>query len=246
MHVFEWVRRQLKDRRSRRQRLSLWLLEDKKAGYLANPKVASSAIRNLIRDREAERLFGRAPGKDRALRSRLEARVRRSTTPARVMQLRGQFLLFSFVRNPLTRLYSCYRDKVVNAASKREACTLEMYGIGFGITLDEFVHRVADIPDEKADQHFRSQYTFLMHGDTLLLDHLGRLETFAADWRWIEEQLGLPMPGQSQRVSGPRTDLAALPIGVAAAERAVERYQRDLEVFGYMAQVVEWMKGLRK
>jgi hypothetical protein len=246
MRVFEWVRRQLKDRRSRRRRVSLWLLEDQRAGYLANPKAASSAIRNLIRDREAERMFGRAAGEDRALRSRVEARVRRSMTPAQVARVRGQLMLFSFVRNPLTRLYSCYRDKVVNAASTREACTLEMYDIQFGMTFDEFVCRVAGIPDEQADQHFRSQHTFLMHGDTLLVHHLGRLETFAADWRLIEERMGLPMPGHFHRVSGPKIELAAIPIGATAAERAVSRYRRDLEAFGYMAEVTEWMKGLKK
>jgi hypothetical protein len=237
MHAFDWFRRQLKDRRSRKRRVSVWVLEDLGAAYVANPKVASSAIRNLIRDRESERLFGRVAGEDAALRSRVEKRVKWTLTPERMLGLHERYRLFSFVRNPLTRLYSCYRDKVVNAQAKRARCTLCMYGIEFGMSFDEFVKRVVEIPDERADQHFRSQHTFLMWGETLLVNELGRLERFEADWARIGG--GLVLPGREHRVSGPTVGVRELPLGREAAKRAVERYRRDIEVFGYEEEVAE-------
>ena len=249
MRTFDWLRRQLKDRRSRRQVVSAWFVtpEDGRAdvtgvagvagAYLANPKAASSGIRNLIRDRESQRLLGQPAGEDRALRARVERRIKRSLTPAAAAKLRDRHWVFSFVRNPLTRLHSCYRDKVVNAADRRPRCSLSVYGIEFGISFDEFVRRVADIPDERADQHFRSQHTFLMHGDELLVHHLGRLERFDEDWQAVAQRLGLERPGREHRVSGPPVAARELPLTRDAADRAVRRYARDVEVFDYRGEI---------
>ena len=257
MRTFDWLRRQLKDRRSRRQVVSAWFVtpdpaDDAGAGavagvagvYLANPKAASSGIRNLIRDRESQRLFGQPAGEDRTRRARVERRIKQSLTPAAAARLRDTHWPFSFVRNPLTRLHSCYRDKLVNAASKRDRCSLSVYGIEFGISFDEFVRRVADIPDDRADQHFRSQHTFLTHGDELLVHHLGQLEHFDDHWRAIQSRLGLTPPKHEHRVSGPPVAARQLPLTRAAAERARQRYQRDIELFGYHDQIATLIEDL--
>lgn len=211
-------------------------------GYIALPKAASSSIRNLIRDREGRRLFADRQLDRHALKARLEKHVKRSMTPAQVVALREKVHLFSFVRNPLTRLYSCYRDKVVNAAQKHERCTLSVYGIEFGMSFDDFVARVAAIPDERSDQHFRSQHTFLAHEGKLLVHFLGKFERFDVDWQHVHERFGLAPPGRERRVSGPSVTAAQLPVTRRSVELAIERYRTDIDLFDYrdeMAQALE-------
>ena len=242
--IADWIRRALKDRRSRRQSLSVWVMEDLGLGYVALPKAASSAIRNLIRDREGQRIFADRELDRASLKMQVEKRVKHSLTPSEARAFGRNVRLFSFVRNPLTRLHSCYRDKVVNAAQKHERCTLGVYGIEFGMSFDEFVTQVSSIPDERADQHFRSQHTFLTHDDQLLVHFLGRFERFDEDWRRLGEEYGLPQPGRDHRVSGPPVSAQQLPLKRASAERAVQRYRRDIELFDYHQEIEQVLERL--
>lgn len=238
----DWISRFLKDRRSRRNRLSVWIMDDLDLGYIAVPKAASSSIRNMIRRREGERLFPGSELSRKSLKAAVERRVRISATPAQVAQMRERLCLFSFVRNPLMRLYSCYRDKVVNAASQQPRCSLSPYGIQFGMSFDAFVERVAAIDDDRADQHFRSQHTFLTHNGQILPHVLGKMETIDADWRLLQEKFGLVPPTRERRVSGPPMTLESLPLSSHAASLAVKRYRRDIETFGYADEVAAWRK----
>lgn len=242
--VPNWLMRRYKEWLSPRLGLSIWLMQDIGVAYIATPKAASSAIRNMIRDREAARLFPedrRPPGR---LRRQVEKRIKHTVAPARAAELCRDYFVFSIARNPLTRLYSCYRDKVVNAAARQRSNTLRPYGIRFGMSFDEFVERVAAIPDRFSDQHFRSQHTFLAHEGRLLVDHLGKLEHFERDWQPLAERFNLTLPMQRHRVSGPPVTAAALPMTRRSAEIAIERYCTDIELLGYEAEVDQVLEQL--
>lgn len=236
----DWISRFLKDRRSRRNRLSVWVLEDLGLGYIAVPKVASSSIRNMIRQREGQRLFPGRKFSHRELKVAVEKHVRMSATPAQVLALRERLHLFSFARNPLMRLHSCYRDKVVNAQSQQRRCSLSPYGIQFGISFDAFVERVAAIPDDRSDQHFRSQHTFLTHNGQLLVHTLGKMESIDEDWRPFTEKYGLAQPTRERRVSGPPMSMDSLPLSKRCAALAIERYRTDIDLLGYAPEIAAW------
>ena len=52
---------------------------------------------------------------------------------------------------------------------------------------------VASIGDEEADQHFRSQYTFLLNEEgRVAVDFVGRFERLPEDLRWLQERIGMP------------------------------------------------------
>jgi dermatan 4-sulfotransferase 1 len=240
----DWVIRKARDWRARRRKLSVWLMRDIGVAYLANPKVASSSIRNLIRERQGRHLYPELQLDHKSLKARVEKEVRISMTPAEVFQFREKAFLFSFVRNPLTRLYSCYRDKVVNAVAKHEESNLSPYGIRFGMTFDEFVRCVAEIPDEGSDQHFRSQHTFLAHEDRVLVHFVGKFERFESDWRRLTNDFGLSCPPRNRRVSGPPVEAKALPLTRSSAEAAMRRYEKDIELFGYHEETAELLKAL--
>ena len=145
----------------------------------------------------------------------------------------------------MTRLYSCYRDKVVNAEKRRDRCSLSPYRIYFGMTFDDFVNRVVQIPDQSADQHFRSLSSFLVHNGELLVDHVGKFESIAKDWEVISTRFGLPLPLRNRRVSGPQVPMGDIPLNAASLELVIKRYRQDLDTFGYRAELEALLGGFR-
>ena len=141
------------------------------------------------------------------------------------------------MRNPLDRLLSCYAQKIVY--HQRELgmpSLLWRYGSRFDrdMSFAEFVHAVAEIPDRLSDIHFRSQHTFFYHRDQLMVDFVGRFETLQTDWGSLRERFGLPpLPHQNRS----RHDPYQQAYSPALAAVAAQRYERDIELFGYREAV---------
>jgi hypothetical protein len=145
---------------------------------------------------------------------------------------------FAFVRNPWDRLVSCYSEKIredgdsenfVDGISK----VLVPYGVfRGGMTFDAFVDATIAIPDEKADPHWRSQYTFLVDRfDRLAMDFVGRFESFDDDVRRVADRLHSnirpPHLLASKRMSYPDYYTAR------TRHLVSRRYARDIATFGY-------------
>ena len=233
--------------KAQRRMIRFWKLESLQLAYIAVPKVASSAIRQMLRARQADEIMsaaGASPIGKRDLKSKCEEQVRVSLRPAQVAQLGGQYYRFSFVRNPLTRLYSCYRDKVVNAQQRRGRCTLSPYGVHFGMSFEDFIERVAEIPDKSSDQHFRSQSALLLYNNELLVDYWGKLERFAEDWEVLSDRFGLDVPQREKRVSGVVVPMHELPLTRHGLERVMNRFEQDLDLFDYRRDLEALMDEL--
>lgn len=219
-------------------RFYIWEMEDIGVAYVSTPKVASNSIRAMIRQRQAKILFNLDEDirNNKEFKTRLDKKIKRSVKPSRIEASKKDLYLFSFVRNPLARLYSCYRDKVVNAEKRHKLCTLSPYGINFWMSFDDFVFRIAEIPDNKANDHFRSLHTFLTYQGNSFVDYVGKLENFSKDWQPLQAEFGLNFPQTDQtsrRVSGPALPLDKLPYTRKSAEAAARRYARDIELYDY-------------
>ena len=201
-------------------RIRIWKIDALKLGYVSIPKSASSSIRRYLTAAMKE------IGDD-------QETARISLSPAQVHKLREEIFLFSFVRNPLTRLYSCYRDKLGVAREKYETCTLSHFGLHYGMSFEDFVRRVVEIPDKHADQHFRSLSSFLLYKGELNVDYVGRFENLSDDWEVISTRFGLEPPGKNRRVSGPPVGMDEIPLSKDALRLVMERYALDLDTFGY-------------
>jgi len=139
-------------------------------------------------------------------------------------------LKIAFVRNPYDRIMSCYRNKVVQTHHR----AFEKYGIWQNISFDQFIRSIERIPDERADQHFRSQYYELYHNDDLVPDFVGRFENLGDDWKkvqhLVDDQCGISLPDL------PHTNRSRpIPIEMAESVRDMiaRRYANDFEAFGY-------------
>lgn len=234
--ISDHIRRCAHLMKAQRRVVRFWKLESLGLVYIPVPKVVSSGIRQMLRAQQSDEILGAScdtPIDACELTRQSEEQLKVSLSPAQVAKMGGQYYRFSFVRNPLTRLYSCYRDKVVNAQQYRDRCTLSPYGIHFGMSFEDFIERVAEIPDKYSDQHFRSQSAVLLYKGELLVDYLGKLEQFAEDWEVLSTRFGLDVPPRTKRVSGVAVPLHELPLTRHGLEVVMKRFEPDLDLFGY-------------
>jgi len=150
---------------------------------------------------------------------------------------------FAFVRHPLDRLVSCYRDKIQGEA--REFTEVSEKGIAHclsgydafwaGMSFDEFVRAVASIPDDRADEHFRSQHSFVTNAKGVIaVDFIGRFETLDADFRCLAEKVGLPsgLRLPNRQAASHKVDFRTF-YSQEVCALAYERYKKDFEWFSY-------------
>jgi hypothetical protein len=198
-----------------------------------------------------------------ATRSLLAALVREPTveTGGRVIEeelwrvlsreraLRDYFK-FAFVRNPWSRVVSCYADKILHpTAEQRRKILGRSRGLKAGMPFAEFVRFLVDRRaggDAHADRHWASQHLFITdpHGE-LLVDYLGRHESLEKDFQSACRQVGLPpleLPYLHTRHGWDPGDEARQAAHVryyrdfysAETRELVKlRYRQDIEMFDY-------------
>lgn len=240
------VHRGLAEFKLRHGRRRVLVLDDLNAAYLPIPKVASTTLRRLLGEHQIKTCHPELRSLPAEVRlAAIEQKIRRSLQPGACRQLAQRHLVFAFVRHPLTRLHSCYVDKVRLAAEKGKRFTLGRYGVRQEMDFPEFVRHVAAIPDSRSEQHFRSQSCWLYDGGKPLVGFLGKLESLDEDWADLQQRIALPpIPGR-RRASGAVSALPGLPMDRATAEVAVARYQQDIDLLGYREETEAWLSQLR-
>lgn len=151
---------------------------------------------------------------------------------------------FSFVRNPWDRLLSCYRDKIGGEVDGFTRFTVRP-GVadclaGFDVffanmSFEQFVRAVASIPDCEADEHFRSQSTFLMtEAGRLGVDFVGRYENLQSDFRDVSQRIGLPPAIALPRLQAARHTADYVDYYTEDARKIVaDRFREDIETFAF-------------
>ncbi|MGB0505214.1 MAG: sulfotransferase family protein [Pikeienuella sp.] len=105
-------------------------------------------------------------------------------TAAQMYRRYPDIFVFTFVRDPLSRLASCYRSKIVKPA--KLSLGLRREGLRKGISFPDFVRHVASRSDWRCNIHYRSQATILRHKGQVTADFVGRFETLNADWARLQ------------------------------------------------------------
>ena len=161
--------------------------------WLCVPKVASRSIRDALCavTPDAEVFVGKSIAEVFALRP--EAR---------------NYYSFAFVRHPFSRALSFYTElhcaarRYADAAQsqhKKEKAShfsQQYYGLAGAAGFDAYCQwlQTPYASDAVADRHFLSQHLQLDLGNRRLPDFIGRLESLDADFRCVEEQIGMPIP----------------------------------------------------
>lgn len=159
---------------------------------------------------------------------------------------------FTFVRNPLERLVSCYEnkyhaDKKLLASGGMRRLYFDRYLLGY-LRRDDgfraFARKVAHIPDRLADRHFVSQ-SFLTHDwkGRPLLDFVGRFEDLPEAYEPIRARFDLaPLAHYNVTDKGNWMDYYDLD----TARLLIRRYRRDIDRFGYRAEADRLIAYLEK
>jgi len=213
------------------------LLERYRAIYLFIPKVACSSVKKVIAD-----TLGIPPydpsQPDRYIHRRVYPYARKS----RIHDDYKDYFKFCFVRNPFDRIVSCYSNKVsqdvyfnnerfANGVSK----IFKKYKSLFwgGMSFDDFVASVAQIPDGRADPHIRSQWlTMVDKHENHLADYVGRFENLQENFAFVSEAIGFPvqeLPLRSKSDHDPYREYYTQ----NTIEIVKRRYAKDLEMFEY-------------
>jgi len=150
---------------------------------------------------------------------------------------------FAFVRNPWDRLVSCYRDKIRGEAddftgfaeSGVAHCLAGFDVFTAQMAFEDFVRAVAAIPDDEADDHFRSQHPYLTNSSgAIAVDVVGRFENLDSDFRDIVRTAGLPLAFPLPRLQAARVSHRYQDFYAPATRKAVaRRYARDIDLFSY-------------
>ena len=180
-----------------------------------------------------------------------EAKLSRETVPSALRLKNGadKTLLFSVVRNPWSRVVSCYEKKVRGAFISRTyrgykgAALIAGYdGLSPSMSFDEFVEWLCDErgQDDVANRHWMSQHKFLSLPD-LGHEYAGifKLETLEPDLNEFLSRLGvqhqvLKKTNSSATTASGRLYATDKEYYTPRTLNAVgDRYAGDIELFGY-------------
>ena len=158
---------------------------------------------------------------------------------------------FTFVRNPFTRLVSCYESKYHHDKTfyNREGTDFDSYL--FGIMkkdkgFENFVRKIVLIPDFLLDRHFCIQSKHITgRNGMLLVDYVGRFENMEQEFGMIAEKYGLAALPHFNRTDTDQSRWMDY-YTTETAKLVYRKYRVDLERFGYLDSYVELRRYLKK
>ncbi len=232
----------LKKRKVRRETPQVWLIPKVRLGYIQIPKVASRSIRtSIIEMARGETAHGIV--QQTISDAEVEKKFSRHVRQQKLAELSKEYFLFAFVRNPLARLYSGYMNKLIDPQSRGGRNIFAHMDMPMGMPFESFIMRVAELKDNELDRHLRPQNWFLNYEGRLFVHHVGKMETFAADWTVLQNKFSLPaLPHKNS--SSARGMETGHQFTRRLAEIAIERYKEDIQLFGYAEEVRQFMDEL--
>ena len=148
--------------------------------------------------------------------------------------------VFSMVRNPWSRVKSCYQNKIVSPHLGDVAIRSRYADLHADMPFESFVHWLDSDEgrDDIADRHWISQTRLLAKpgSDDLLCNNIGKFETFSDDIMAFLGRVGLdhltiPHINKTAVSSDPKSYRSAY--NATTRDIVARRYRTDIERFGY-------------
>lgn len=190
-------------------RYKLTISHERKFIWFRVPKAGSSTILSHLRESEVFLDMERA--------GRIHYPVK----------LYADYFKFAFIRNPWSRLVSCWKNKVVDSNVEFNFAAAELERMQ---NFEEFVDFVAGLDINKCNSHLRLQTALI---DLNNINYLGRMETFGDDVNHIFRKMGLQekevVPRNVSSGSKPYQDYYSKEL----AAKVAQIYRKDIQIFGY-------------
>lgn len=206
-----------------------------KALYFYIPKVACSSLKVVYSD-----LIGNQPP-DKSAPWKLPHKRHYPYVKRKDIVKYENYFKFAFVRNPWDRLVSCYHNKIADTplvTNQRlvsgipRSFLMYMGRFKHQMSFDEFVKVVCDIPDEKSDDHFKPQCSFLSVNGKLVTDYVGRFETLQADVDYVHSVIGITGVTIPHMLQSKRKQYREY-YNDTTRKLIAKRYEEDIDTFGY-------------
>ena len=152
--------------------------EDIGAAYFLIPKAATRSINYVF----LKKTTGFEPDEIGREKQRYEQPFREA------MNL--DIFKFSFVRNPFSRLVSCYKDKI----HRRSSVTKKYFGLLRDVSFKTFVRRINRIPVRYMERHFKPQHALLSCKGELQPEYIGRIEVLEEDFQQVQDECDVTFP----------------------------------------------------
>lgn len=160
----------------------------------------------------------------------------------------NNYFKFAFVRNPWSRVVSCYINKVQRGSIKDRFYLANHVGLRHDISFEDFVYFITKKRgrfDFFSDRHWISQHKFITsRSGRLLVDFVGKLENIDSDFDFVCDKLGIKsieLPKYNTRNDWSKFNNAEYETDEyykkfytkETQELVFERYKKDIEMFGY-------------
>lgn len=153
------------------------------------------------------------------------------------------YFKFALVRNPWDRLLSCYSDKILHTNVTNDEFKNGVFRryvrrykdlFYMGMPFDEFIRVISNIPDEKAERHFRSQYVYITDkNDNILVDFIGKFENISSDLSFISKKTQIANFSHFHENRSNRPEDYKEIYTEETKEIVAKRYKKDIQMFGY-------------
>ena len=213
----------------RRYGAPIWfvLARPHRLAYLQVPKVACTSFRValcLLSRPDLPRDAVRQPG---AIH---QHRDWNDLVPPTFSGLRKYFR-FTFVRHPLERFASFYRNKIADVSPELLAPRFARAGLTAGMPIEAVVERVLATPAAELDPHIVPQSHLVFDEDGApRVDFIGRLERVAEDLAEVERRAGVHL--DLDHLNTTRREPAET-VPASVREQLITLYSDDFALLGY-------------
>lgn len=204
----------------RDNRLERYLLPEQMLMAAPIPKVASRTIKGMFEELSDQKTT-----------------LQINCSPENIQRDYGDYFIFSCVRNPWSRAYSCWKDKIADAYTPGKVSIISRFPhLRPFMQFEEFVEWLESEhgSDATADRHWLSQVHHLTDKEGKnFCDYIGRIEHLEEGFSDIEKLTGITLP----RITARNVKASALGYEQAYNTRTKaiieRRYCEDIETFGY-------------
>ena len=144
------------------------------------------------------------------------------------------YFIFTFVRNPFTKLVSFFRHKYNYQHGRYFINRSRFFWIDVIGSFDELAHKISKLPDCYLEKHIESQHLDMnrMRSLGIDIDFIGKFETLKQDFEPIRQKFNLLRLGHENKSEGEHEDWRDY-YTPKTAKMVYQRYSKDFEMFGY-------------
>lgn len=210
--------------------------------YVETAKVGCSTLKKVLIDAEYEGKVAPVEGEYLHFREFSPLLNARQVGDFSQFLDRPDIFKFCFVRNPYSRLLSCYLDKIVHRKGQHYPLMIQL---GYGpfsekvLSFAEFIDAIIAQPVGLMDPHWRTQY-YATFQDGIEYDFIGRFENFEMDLKKAINQTAINFERyynvQNNHATKANSQLATY-FTAEIADKVYHKFKIDFDYFGYKREV---------